>query len=62
MYSIEQRVFFYFLVLEFHPLEHSSTATHRSFQNRLSVPRGPNAKTVRMLFAKFQWTGKVADD
>ena len=66
MYFIEQRVFFVFfflfLILEFHRLEHSSTATHRSFQNRLNAPVRPNAKTIRMLFAKFERTFRVAGD
>ena len=48
--------------MEFHQLEHSSTATHRSFQSRLTVPLGPDAKTIRMLFAKFERIGRVADD
>lgn len=59
MYSIEQRVF---LVLEFHRLEHSVTATRRSFQKRFNVAKGPVAKTIRRLFAKFERTGSVADD
>ena len=59
MYSIEECVF---LVLEFHRLQHSPTATRRSFQNRFNVPVGPDAKTIRMLFAKFQRTGSVDDD
>lgn len=59
MYSIEERVF---LVLEFHRLQHSPTATRRSFQNRFNVPVGPDAKTIRMLFAKFERTGSVDDD
>ena len=61
MYFIVQRGIF-LLVLEFHPLECSSTATHRIFQNRLNVPVGPDAKTIRMLFTKFERTGRVADD
>ncbi|GBL79126.1 hypothetical protein AVEN_92377-1 [Araneus ventricosus] len=59
MYSIEQRVF---LVLEYHRLKESPTATRRSFQARFNVPKGPDAKTIRMLFAKFQRTGSVTDD
>ncbi|KFM66908.1 Transposable element Tcb1 transposase, partial [Stegodyphus mimosarum] len=42
--------------------KHSPTATRRSFQNRFNVPVGPEAKTIRMLFAKFEWTGSVPDD
>ena len=61
MYSIEQQVFF-FLVLEFHPLKHSSTATHRGFKIRYNVPAGPDAKTIRMLFVKFERAGSMADD
>ena len=59
MYSIDQHVF---LVLELHRLERSPTATRRSFQNRFSVPVGSDAKSIRMLFAKFERTGSVADD
>ncbi|GFX86700.1 uncharacterized protein TNCV_1408981 [Trichonephila clavipes] len=59
MYSIEERVF---LVLEYHRLQESPTATRRSFQARFSVPKGPEAKTIRSLFAKFQRTGSVTDD
>ncbi|GFT00104.1 uncharacterized protein TNCV_1672401 [Trichonephila clavipes] len=61
MYSIQERVF---LVLEYHrrvPQE-SPTATRRSFQARFNVPKGPDAKTIRTLFAKFQRTGSVTDD
>lgn len=59
MYSIEQRVF---LVLEYHRLNESPTATRRSFQARFNVPKGPDAKTIRTLFGKFQRTGSVTDD
>ncbi|GBM37463.1 hypothetical protein AVEN_105626-1 [Araneus ventricosus] len=59
MYSIEQRVF---LVLEYHRLKESPTATRRSFQARFNVPKGPDVKTIRTLFAKFQRTGSVTDD
>ncbi|GBM80583.1 hypothetical protein AVEN_83648-1 [Araneus ventricosus] len=59
MYSIEQHVF---LVLEYHRLKESPTATRRSFQARFNVPKGPDAKTIRTLFAKFQRTGSVTDD
>ncbi|GFV10512.1 uncharacterized protein TNCV_4409931 [Trichonephila clavipes] len=59
MYSIEERVF---LVLEYHRLQESPTATRRSFQARFNVPKGPDAKTIRTLFAKFQRTGCVTDD
>ncbi|GBN52381.1 hypothetical protein AVEN_78328-1, partial [Araneus ventricosus] len=58
MYSIEQRVF---LVLEYHRLERSPTATRHSFQKRFNVPKGPDAKTIRKLFAKFERTGSVDD-
>ncbi|GBM85875.1 hypothetical protein AVEN_89748-1 [Araneus ventricosus] len=58
-HSIEQRVF---LVLEYHRLKESPTATRRSFQARFNVPKGPDAKTIRTLFAKFQRTGSVTDD
>ncbi|GBM05868.1 hypothetical protein AVEN_11801-1 [Araneus ventricosus] len=59
MYSIEQRVF---LVLEYRRLKESPTATRRSFQARFNVPKGPDAKTILTLFAKFQRTGSVTDD
>ncbi|GFY16843.1 uncharacterized protein TNCV_4338441 [Trichonephila clavipes] len=59
MYSIEERIF---LVLEYHRLQESPTATRRSFQARFNVPKGPDAKTIRTLFAKFQRTGCVTDD
>ncbi|GBM07331.1 hypothetical protein AVEN_198108-1 [Araneus ventricosus] len=56
MNFIEQRVF---LVLEYHRLERSLTATRRSFQKRFTVPKEPDAKTIRKLFAKFERTGSV---
>ncbi|GBL97589.1 hypothetical protein AVEN_49108-1 [Araneus ventricosus] len=59
MYSIEQRVF---LVLEYHRLERSPTATRRSFQKRFNVPKGPDANTIRKLFAKFERAGSVNDN
>ncbi|GBM34998.1 hypothetical protein AVEN_240360-1 [Araneus ventricosus] len=59
MYSIEQRVF---LELEYHRLERSPTATRRSFQKRFNVPKGPDAKPIRKLFAKFERTGSVDDN
>ncbi|GBM61477.1 hypothetical protein AVEN_163872-1 [Araneus ventricosus] len=59
MYSIEQLVF---LVLVYYRLEHSPTATRRSFQNRFNVPKGPDAKTIRKPFAKFKRTGSVDDN
>ncbi|GBM56267.1 hypothetical protein AVEN_151945-1 [Araneus ventricosus] len=59
MYSIEQRVF---LVLEYHRLERSPTATRRSFQKRFNVPKGPDAKTIRKIFSKFERTGSVDDN
>ncbi|GFY07998.1 DUF4817 domain-containing protein [Trichonephila clavipes] len=59
MYSIKERVF---LVLEYHRLQESTTATRRSFQARFNVPKGPDAKTIRTLFAKFQRTVRVTDD
>ncbi|GBL88897.1 hypothetical protein AVEN_158996-1 [Araneus ventricosus] len=59
MYSIEERVF---LVLEYHRLERSPMATRFSFQKRFNVPKGPNAKTICKLFAKFKWTGSVDDN
>ncbi|GBN93228.1 hypothetical protein AVEN_265257-1 [Araneus ventricosus] len=59
MYSIEQRVF---LVLEYHRLERSPTATRRSFQKRFNVPKGADATTIRKLFAKFELTGSVDDN
>lgn len=58
MYSVEERVF---LVLEYHRLNHSPTATRRSFQKRFQVAKGPDGKTIRELFKKFQQTGNVAD-
>ncbi|GFW12757.1 uncharacterized protein TNCV_3884671 [Trichonephila clavipes] len=59
MYSIEERVF---LVLEYHRLQESPTATRRSFQARFNVPKGSDGKTIRTLFAKFQRTGSVTYD
>ncbi|GBO02514.1 hypothetical protein AVEN_269935-1 [Araneus ventricosus] len=59
MYSIEQRVF---LVLEYHKLERSLTATRRIFQKRFNVPKEPDAKTIRKIFAKFERTGSVDDN
>ncbi|GBM01602.1 hypothetical protein AVEN_60019-1 [Araneus ventricosus] len=59
MYSIEQRVF---MVLEYRRLERSNTATRLSFQKRFNVPKGPDAKTIRKLFAKFERTGSVDDN
>ncbi|GBN16286.1 hypothetical protein AVEN_66613-1 [Araneus ventricosus] len=56
MYSIEQRVF---LVLEYHRIEHSPTATRRSFQKQFNVPKGPDAKNIFKPFAKFERTGSV---
>ncbi|GBN29079.1 hypothetical protein AVEN_201701-1 [Araneus ventricosus] len=58
MYAIEQRAF---LVLEYHGLEHSPTTTRRSFQKRFNVPKGPDPKTIRKLFSKFERTGSVDD-
>ncbi|GFX43507.1 nucleic-acid-binding protein from transposon X-element [Trichonephila clavipes] len=43
-------------------LQESPTATRRSFQARFNVPKGPDAKTIRTLFAKFQRTGSVTDN
>ncbi|GBN35678.1 hypothetical protein AVEN_121275-1 [Araneus ventricosus] len=59
MYFIEQRVF---LVLEYHRLERSLTATRSSFQKRFNVLKGPDAKTIRKLFAKFERRGSVDDN
>ncbi|GBN37907.1 hypothetical protein AVEN_265073-1 [Araneus ventricosus] len=59
MHSIGQRVF---LPLEYHRLERSHTATRRSFQKRFNVPKGPDAKTIRKLFAKFERIGSVDDN
>ncbi|GBO24761.1 hypothetical protein AVEN_74437-1 [Araneus ventricosus] len=56
MYSIEQ------LVLEYYRLERSPTATRRSFQKRFNVPKGPDGKTIRKLFAKFERAGSVDDN
>ncbi|GFV83351.1 uncharacterized protein TNCV_4489671 [Trichonephila clavipes] len=39
----------------------SPTATRRSFQARFNVPKGPDVKTIRTLFAKFQRTGSVGN-
>lgn len=58
MYSLEERVF---IVLEYHRLNYSPTATRRSFQKRFQVAKGPDGKTIRELFKKFQQTGSVAD-
>ncbi|GFX97873.1 uncharacterized protein TNCV_4905241 [Trichonephila clavipes] len=38
------------------------TAARRCFQTRFNVSKGPDAKTIRTLFAKFQRTGSVTDD
>ncbi|GBN93261.1 hypothetical protein AVEN_80066-1 [Araneus ventricosus] len=43
-------------------LERSPTATRRSFQKRFNAPKGPDAKTIRKLFAKFERTGSVNDN
>ncbi|GBO39480.1 hypothetical protein AVEN_132731-1, partial [Araneus ventricosus] len=43
-------------------LEHSPTATRRSFQKRFNVPKGPDAKNIRNLFAKFERTSSVNDN
>ncbi|GBN35795.1 hypothetical protein AVEN_51189-1, partial [Araneus ventricosus] len=62
MYSIEQCVF---LVLEYHTLERSSTATRPkrfSFQKRFRVPKGPDAKTIRKLFSQLERTSSVDDN
>ncbi|GBM15750.1 Adipocyte plasma membrane-associated protein [Araneus ventricosus] len=59
MYSIEQCVF---MVLEYHRLECSPTATRRSFQRRFNVPKGPDAKSICKVFAKFERTGSVDDN
>ncbi|GBM45675.1 hypothetical protein AVEN_237914-1 [Araneus ventricosus] len=37
-------------------------ATRRSFQKRFNVPKGPDAKTIRKLFAKFERTVSVDDN
>ncbi|GFU66101.1 uncharacterized protein TNCV_2857741 [Trichonephila clavipes] len=47
---------------KYHRLQESPTATRRSFQARFNVPKGPDAKTICTLFAKFQRTGSVTDD
>ena len=59
MYSIGQRVF---LVLEFHSLEHSVTATRRSFQRRFNVAKRPFMKIIRRLFANSERASIVAND
>ncbi|GBN55512.1 hypothetical protein AVEN_124821-1 [Araneus ventricosus] len=59
MYSIEQRVY---LVLEYHRLKRSPTAARHSFQKQFNVPKGPDTKTIRKLFAKFERTGSVGDN
>ncbi|GBM67502.1 hypothetical protein AVEN_73649-1 [Araneus ventricosus] len=59
MYFIEQRVF---LVVEYHRLERFPSATRRSFQKLFNVPKGPDAKTIHKLFAKFERTGSVNDN
>ncbi|GBM35788.1 hypothetical protein AVEN_108978-1 [Araneus ventricosus] len=51
-----------FLVLEYHRLERSPTATRRSFQKRFNVPKGPDAKSICKLFARFERTGSVDDN
>ncbi|GBN16432.1 hypothetical protein AVEN_205336-1 [Araneus ventricosus] len=43
-------------------LERSPTSTRRNFQKRFNVPKGPDAKTIRKLFAKFEQTGNVEDN
>ncbi|GBN12472.1 hypothetical protein AVEN_118301-1 [Araneus ventricosus] len=59
MYFIEERVF---LVLEYHRLEHSPTATRRSFQKLTIVLKVPDAKIIRKLSAKFERTYSVDDN
>ncbi|KFM70309.1 hypothetical protein X975_19836, partial [Stegodyphus mimosarum] len=58
MYSVEEHVF---IVLKYHQLNHSLTATRRSFQMQFQVTKGPGGKTIHELLKKFQQTGKVAD-
>lgn len=58
-YSLEQRVF---IVLEYHRLDRSPIMTRRSFQQKFKVKKGPDQKTIRNLFNKFERTGSVADD
>ncbi|GBN34153.1 hypothetical protein AVEN_90431-1 [Araneus ventricosus] len=58
MYSIER----VFLVLEYRRLECSPMATRHSFQKRFNVLKGPDAKTIRKLFAKFKRTGNMDDN
>ncbi|GBM51646.1 hypothetical protein AVEN_43276-1 [Araneus ventricosus] len=63
--SSEIRVFLgiiIFQVLEYHRLERSPTTTRRSFQNRFNAPKGADAETIRKLFAKFAWIGRVDDN
>ncbi|GFU27974.1 DUF4817 domain-containing protein [Nephila pilipes] len=56
MYSIEQRVF---LILEYHRLEQSPTATRCSFRKRFNAPKG---QIIHKHFARFERTGSVVDD
>lgn len=58
-YSLEERIF---LVLEFHRLGQSVTATRRSFQSKFQVTKGPQPNTIKALYEKFQRTGSVADE
>ncbi|GBL72750.1 hypothetical protein AVEN_127977-1 [Araneus ventricosus] len=50
------------LVSTYHLEYHIPTATRCSFQKRFNVPKGLNAKTIRKLFARFEWTGSVNDN
>ena len=58
MYSVEESVF---IVLDYHRLNPSPTSTRRSFQMRFKVRKGPDEKTIRDLFQKFQQNANVAD-
>ncbi|GBM11000.1 hypothetical protein AVEN_1335-1 [Araneus ventricosus] len=58
----ESFIAFDFRVSDIFRSERSPTATRRSFQKRVNVPKGPDAKTIRKLFAKFERTGSVDDN
>lgn len=59
VYSLEQRIF---LVLEYHRLDKSVTATRRSFQAKFNTSIVPHPNTIRQLYDKFIRTGCVTDD
>lgn len=59
VYSLEERIF---IVLEYHRLDKSVTATRRSFQTKFNTTNVPHPNTIRQLYDKFIRTGCVTDD